>query len=761
MSRFFDGTGRIGLVVILGLAAIASVPRPVRPSPIQMSLAAQPPGQQPRPAAQPPGQQPPSTPPTGQPPPPTPPAGQQPPPKAETKPPATDAAQASQPQKGQAPVFRAGVNVVRVDIIVTDRQGNAVTDLTQSDFEVLEDGKPQAIDLFRLVNSNGEPAPDAEPARAIRTIHDEEAEAARDDVRLFVIFFDDYHVRVDSGMRIRDPLVQFLRTQLGPLDMVAVMYPLTPVTALSFTRDREALVQVVRKFEGRKFNYAPRNAFEGEYAHYPAQVVETLRNQVTLSALEGLPVRLGSLREGRKAVILVTEGFVGLLPAQMSGPMAGMPGAANSAADSRTADRARFQGEIDIQQKLKDIIDNANRNNTAIYALDPRGLVAPNDIGDSINYPQEAGTLRESQDTLHVLAINTDGRAITNRNDLAAGLKQVVRDTSSYYLVGYNSSLMAPDGKFHKIDVRLKRPGLQVRSRKGYWAPTAEEAAKAAAPPKPRPPAAVERALSAVEGNAPRESVAATWIGTARGADGWTRVTYVWEPLPPVPGEKRPEPSRVSLVADAAGVGVYFRGSVPEAAAAGGATGAAAPAGATPAAGVPAGAAPPTGVRAPSKVSFDVRPGKLQLRTSLENAAGQVLDSAQQEFTIPDFTQQKVAVSTPLVLCARTARELQSLTRDADPTPTALRQFRRTDRLLIRFAAYAPRSAAPTVTVRLLNRVGQKMSDLAVKAPDAAGEYYQLDLPLAGLSPGEYLIEVKATGDGGEATELVAIRVIS
>jgi len=716
MSRLVDAAGRIGLVLVIGLALTSGVPTAARP-----------------PQTQPP------------------PSGQQPPPKPDAKPPAGDPAQAPPLQKGQAPVFRTGVNVVRVDIIVTDRQGNAVTDLTKSDFEVLEDGKPQAIDLFRLINSNGTPAPGADPPRQIRSMYDEEAEAAREDVRLFVIFLDDYHVRLQNSMRIRDPLVQFLTTQLGPLDLVAIMYPLTPVTALTFTRDRDALVQAVRKFVGRKFDYAPRNDFEAEYAHYPTQVVETLRNQVTLSALRGLPIRLGSLREGRKAVILVSEGFVGILPAQLSGPMAGMPGSANPVTDSRTEDRARFQAEIDIQRELRDITDTANRNNTAIYSLDPRGLaVSEYDINEKVDQRLDLDTLNRSQDTLRVLATETDGRAIVNRNDLASGLQQVIRDTSSYYLVGYNSSLTTSDGKFHKIDVRLKRPGLQVRARKGYWAPTAEDAARAAAPPKPRPPAAVERALSAVEAM-PHESVAATWIGTAQGADGRTRVTYVWEPLPPVPGEKRPEPSRVSVVATGSDGQTYFRGRVPDDPPAGGVTGGAAPAGTTPA----------EGIRAPSKVSFDVRPGKVQLRTSIENAAGQVIDAAQQDLTIPDFSVQKVALSTPLVLCARTARQLQSLTRDADPTPTALRQFRRTDRLLIRFLAYAPRSAAPIVTVRLLNRVGQKMSDLGLKAPDAAGEFYQVDVPLAGLSPGEYVIEVKAVGDGGEATELVAIRVMS
>jgi VWFA-related protein len=652
------------------------------------------------------------------------------------------------PQQGQAPVFRAGVNAVRVDIIVTDRQGNAVTDLSAADFDVLEDGKPQTIDLFRLINSNGTPAPGADPPRQIRSMYDEEAEASRDDVRLFVIFLDDYHVRIESGMRVRDALVQFLRTQLGPLDMVAIMFPLTPVSGLSFTRDREALVTAVRAFEGRKYNYAPRNAFEAEYAHYPTQVVETLRNQVTLSALEGLPVRLGSLREGRKAIILVSEGFVGLLPGQTTAAMAGMPGAPNPAADSRTEDRARFQASIDIQQRLKEVTDTANRNNTAIYALDPRGLAASEgfDLGLRLNAPEQAGTLRESLDTLQVLAANTDGRAIINRNDLDAGLKQVVRDTSSYYLVGYNSSLTTPDGKFHRIDVKIKRPGVQVRARKGYWAPTAEEAAKAAAPPKPRPPAAVERALSAVEGSAPRDSVAAIWIGSERGQEGKTRVTFVWETLPPIPGEKRPEPARVSVVASGSGGETYFGGRVP----------ADAPAGA-----VPGGAASSSGLRVPSRVSFDVRPGKLQLRTSIENAAGQVIEAVQQEFAIPDFSAPKVALSTPILLCARTARDLQALTRDPDPTPSALRQFRRTDRLLIRFSAYAPRASAPAVTARLLNRVGQKMSDLVVKPPGQAGEFYQVDLPLAGLSPGEYVIEVKAAGDGGEATELIAIRVIS
>ncbi len=93
--------------------------------------------------------------------------------------------------------------------------------------------------------------------------------------------------------------------------------------------------------------------------------------------------------------------------------------------------------------------------------------------------------------------------------------------------------------------------------------------------------------------------------------------------------------------------------------------------------------------------------------------------------------------------------------------PTVGREFRRTDRLLIRFDAYGPGTSAPTVTARLLNRGGTAMSTLPVRAPAAPGQPSQVDLPLAPLASGEYLIEIKATGDGGEAQELIALRIVS
>jgi hypothetical protein len=471
-----------------------------------------------------------------------------------------------------------------------------------------------------------------------------------------------------------------------------------------------------------------------------------------MTALRGLSVKLGSLREGRKAIIFVSEGFSSLLPPQMRDPNAQFPGVGNPAANNPSAgsslaeDRARFRSDAELYSDLRVVFDTANRHNTAIYAIDPRGLATNEfDINENVGGRVDQDFLKATQDTLMALAVNTDGRAIVNRNDLERGLRQVVRDTSAYYLIGYNSSAPA-DGKFHEIKVRLKRPGVQVRSRKGYWAPTAEEAAKASAPPKPAPPPAVERALSAVE-TRQRDAYISTWLGTGKGGDNRTRVTFVWEPIPPIPGEKRQDAARVQVLASGRGGEEYYRGPVP-------AESEAAPRD-------EAALAQPA-LRAGSKVSFEVPPGRMQLRIIVQNAKEQVLDTFQQDIPVPDFGGTEVRLSTPAVLRARTPREFQAMSRDPDPVPTSMREFRRTERLLIRFFASVPGGASSAeVTAKLLNRAGQKMVDLAAAAPSDPSQPYQIDLPLQGFSPGEYVIEITAKGVSGEATELIAIKVVS
>jgi VWFA-related protein len=649
----------------------------------------------------------------------------------------------------QQPTFRTGINFVRVDVIVSDKKGTPVPDLKATDFEVLEDGKPQAIEQFKFIKIDGNPQPGEPPARQIRSLEDEQAEAARDDVRLFVIFFDDYHTRMGGALAVKEPLIKFIQQHLGPNDMIAVMYPLTPLDAVVLSRNHKAVIGAINQFQGRKFNYIPRNQFEEQYANYPTEVVEQIRNQVTMTALRGLSTRLGALREGRKAIIFVSEGFTSLLPQQMRNPIATMPGVGNprsrdpfAGENDLNEDRARMLTDAELLTHMREVWDAANRNNTAIYSLDPRGMAAfEYGIEEGVGLKVDSRGLQASQDTLRVLSNETDGRAIVNQNDLDKGLRQMVRDSSAYYLIGYNSSQAPNDGKFHEIKVRLKRSGLDVRARRGYWAPTLEDTARLTTP-KPETPKPVQQALASLAAPGGRSGAGSrairTWIGTSRADNGKTRVTFIWEPAPPPPGAvQRDQPGRVSLIAARAGGELVWRGRVPEAGLASAAP-TAAP-GAPPAAG-------------PQSVTFEAPPGKIELRISVEQSgSGGVIDSEIRDVTVPDLTAPD-GMSTPRVFRSRTAREFQMAVRDPDAVPTAGREFSRTERLLIRFDVYgtdAPKAA-------ILNRTGQKMVDVPI-APAAAGGTHQIDLGLGSIAPGEYLIELTAAG----AKELIPLRVTS
>jgi VWFA-related protein len=671
------------------------------------------------------------------------------------QPPAPAPADASQP-----PVFRSGINFVRVDVILTDKAGNPIADLQPADFDITEDNKPQKIETFKFIKLDGGRAASLnEPVREIRTDYDEENEAARDDVRLFAVFLDDYHVRRGASLSVRKQLATFVENNLGPSDMIGVMYPLESTASVRMTRNHSAVTRGLQQFLGRKFEYEPKNQYEETYAHYPTEIVEKIRNQVSLSALKALIAHMGSLKEGRKALILVSEGYTNIIPPQMRNADAQMPGLGNPAYGNPTAgtndameDRASWLASLDMDSDLRDVYDMANKNNVAIYAVDPRGLPGFEfDINEGINIQTDSKYLSSTMDTLRVLAENTDGRAIVNRNDLAVGMKQITRDQSAYYLIGYNSSQAPSDGKFHEIKVRVKRPGIQVRARKGYWALNAEQTARAMAPPKPAVPKPVEAAINSAIARPSRASVVRTWIGTSRGDNGKTRVTFVWEPLPKAPGDHpdgREEPARVSLMALGNDGSLVFRGRVPDVAVAS----------TSPAAGVAAANASGSAARGAQRVVFDAKPGKVQLRVSVEGSSSQVLDSEIRELNVPDLTAPQPTLGTPLILRARTLPELNKLKADPDAIPTASREFSRTDRLVVRVPVYGPGGTTPPLKVHILNRAGSAMNELPV-APSARPGEQQIELSVSALPPGEYVLEIKTGDQDGDAKELVGFRI--
>jgi VWFA-related protein len=763
---------RRGLALAPALAAFA-----------WLSLSAQQAPQQ-APPAQPPGQQ----------------GGKPAPPQGQGQPAAEGQTQGDQPQK--PPTFRTGIDYVRVDVLVSDNKGNPITDLKQEDFELVEDNKPQTIDSFKLINVTGRPA-DGETPREVRSQDVLEQEAQREDVRLFVIFLDDYHVRRGASMSVREPLTRFIRNSLGQMDLVGIAYPLTPFSAIAFTRNHESVIRAIEQFDGRKYDYQPRNQMEEQYVYYPVETVERIRNQVSLSAIRSISAGLGTLREGRKTMILVSEGYVNYVPPQLRDPSAAYPGLGNpnrrnpmAGEGDMNEDRYRFFSNTDLLTDIRDAFNEANRNNVAIYSVDPRGLAAFEfDINEGVGQQTDRGSLNNLIDSLRTISEETDGRAIVNRNDLDVGMKQIIRDSSAYYLLGYTSTQAPQDGKFHTIRVRVKRPGAQVRARKGYWALSKEETARALAPPKPAADPAYGKALADIE--APnRARVVRTWIGTSRAENGKTNVTLVWEPATRVPGDRREPPTGVSVIAQ--GAGGYFRGKAGEgsggALASGGAggaasggtssNGAAASSGGVvvvdstaprTSAGTGAGGSAPAGGASASgaggatgtpgrggRLTFAAAPGPLQLKMSIEGAAGQVLDSDFRDLVIPDYTKTEAALSEPAIFRARTQRDLVAIAGDPQAMPTTAREFSRTERLLIRIAAYTPGGSTTAPAAQLLNRDGKKMSDLVVKPFAPGGEgMYQTELPLAGLPAGEFIVQLSIPGEGGEQKRMVGLRVTS
>ena len=228
-------------------------------------------------------------------------------------------AQTASQNAGQPPSFRAGVNLVRVDVLATDRSGRSLDTLTADDFEIRENGVRQTISSFKRVDLNGDREPNGDALRAITSDAIETTEAAREDVRLFAVLLDDYHVKRTSSLWVREQLARWVETQLGPADMIGVMYPLEAMADLHLTRDRERVQAAFRRFTGRKHNYWPENDIERRYVfRLSTGEIERTRNRVTFGAIEALIARLGALKEGRKSLILVTEGFTNTLPQFLS-----------------------------------------------------------------------------------------------------------------------------------------------------------------------------------------------------------------------------------------------------------------------------------------------------------------------------------------------------------------------------------------------------------------------------------------------------------
>lgn len=465
------------------------------------------------------------------------PSGQAPPPQ-----------QQPQPQP-QPPRFRAATNLVRVDVYAT-KDGVPVQDLGADDFEVFEDNAPQTIDGFEHIVV--QPAGPQETLPEPTSVTAANALAADPRRRVFVIYLDNQHVGVEGSHAIKEPLIELMQRMMGPDDLVGVMFPTMSPSQITFGRRTRVIEEGLRQnwpwgrrhsimLDDRENLYAmcfpPVNQGEGTVSVLARQMIDRRRERIVLDSLADLIRHMGALRDGRTAVITVSDGWKLFQPdptmtrirkdatGRDADPIPGAPppvgvgpgGALTTrinAGGFGPSDRTECEKEraelamVDHARLFRDLFGEANRNNVSFYPIDPRGLPGfDTPIGPDrpLTLAADHAQLTSRNEALRTLAINTDGIALVNSNDLTKQIRRVADDLTSYYLMGYYSTNGKLDGRFRNIKVRSKRPGIDVRSRKGYRAPTQEEVDRARASSSgavPEPKAAIARALGHVESDA-------------------------------------------------------------------------------------------------------------------------------------------------------------------------------------------------------------------------------------------------------------------
>ncbi|HEY6553726.1 MAG TPA: VWA domain-containing protein, partial [Vicinamibacteria bacterium] len=412
------------------------------------------------------------------------------------------------PEPAVATTFPAQIDMVTVDAVVTDKKGTAAASLRKEDFIVTEDGVPQTVVSFDAVQV----PPLAATAPKARPRVSSNAGREQSQGRSFVIVFDDINLTPMMSHRAKAAVAEFLKSGVREGDRVLLVA--TGGAAWWSTRmeaGRDQLLGLLKRLDGR---YIPDTSPE-RMSDYEAmrinvyrdpQVMErvrrrfdtygvtqgnsgrgsqdsgtagmedpmvtgratevyyqaTSRNRITLEIMERVLQALGETR-GRKSVILVSQGFI-------------------------------YDPNLD---EFKRVVQASRRSNAAIYFLDTRGLdgmplamtaqfgpaLDERDIGFAFTENIDASEGAES------IAADSGGFTVRNTNDLNQGIKKIADESRMYYLIGYNPTNTARDGKFRKIQVKLaqgpEKKGLRVRARKGYYAPSE---GKTAFTPKPGAP---------------------------------------------------------------------------------------------------------------------------------------------------------------------------------------------------------------------------------------------------------------------------------
>ena len=642
----------------------------------------------------------------------------------------------------QRPVFRSGAVFVNVDAYPR-KDGKVVDDLTKADFEIFEDGKPQTVEEFEFVRVA--PNTPDEERRDPRSIEESNREAADPHNRVFVVYLDIFSVTIFGSHYSRQPIIEFLTRTIGPKDLFGVMTPELPAAAITFARRTETLEAELRKYwdwgEGDREQFI-RNAAEGRLAVCGTDgkgLVAAFRKDETFRSLEQMVERLGNLRDERKNILFVSEGWtlpqgapMGASPSKYPsipsvgvGP-GGRLGTGSNSNMSGDSDRAWCDMQrtvlfgIDYDRRFRDLTVRATRMNVAFYPIDVGGLRTDNVPVDKTGVDPEEyrqrimGRLNMLQD----FASATDGKAIVNTNDLTGAVRRISDDLSAYYLLGYYSSNTAADGKFRRIEVKVRKPGVNVSARRGYLGPTAamKRAEEEAASKPIREETAVDRELARLS----RLRTDAKLFTAAVASP--TALDVV-----------------VEIASQEFGSGRWTNGGAVKVEAISKSEGA-------------------TPVTAEAKLDAGSRGLLIKVPLTTNGAASwrirtRVDGSGEPlEDEIELAAAGRANIGEPLVFRANPGPR-------APLRPVADFKFFRTERMHVEWTLAKPlddRSA------RLLNRRGEPLAVPVALTERADGDRLVLaaDLTLAPLADGDYVMEVTATSGGDKTQKLLAFRVV-
>jgi VWFA-related protein len=644
------------------------------------------------------------------------------------------------------PTFRTAVDVVQVDVSVLDKDRKPVQGLTTADFTILEDGKPRPIVAFVPVNLE-EPNQALVPAAWVRDVApDVVTNAVKPEGRLVVIMFD-WSIRFEDQV-LAKKIAAAAVDQLGSNDLAAVVFAsqfANAGTPQNFTADRGRLLAAINQ----PFAVAAHNPPKGNPFHDPRN-----KNEVMIDDPEGyesgdcycricVPEAIARVSDavrdvrGRRKTLLFIGTYVRLFeslqgPTTRQGPEFSRPGANGLPVVHPGVCGSYLK---DARAKMDRATSLAN---LTIHTIDPVGM--END-GNSPMGGSIAGQM-DRRDDLAALADTTGGRAVMNTNAPESLVPAVFAESRSYYLLGFSPADLNAKGKFHKIDVKVNRPGVHVRTRAGYY--TGETRVKEAAPNLLNPETA-----SALEGVLPRPDVplgvvVAPFALTGREEAGVAVVLGVRQQVASDRSGSNQPVKVLAAAFDRHGRSVQ---SVEQT----------------------------VGVELPSNASGDapyevlsrltLKPGHYEVRVALDAGAAERA-SVYTDVDVPDFAEQRLSLSGVFVAASPAPPSTPvDVFKDLLPiVPTARREFARTSRASVFLRVYQRAKNAPqpvSVTAQIQDTAGRAlMKDAAtLEATQFASSHaadYRIALPLERLNPGEYLMSLEAAQ--GEHSARRAVR---